>query len=278
MKIAITGAHGYIGSALCSHFGEDQAVRLARSEEGGTGGEYRHFELGAACPKGLLAGIDVLIHAAHDFTPVRGSSHSARTVNIRGTLGLYENAALHGVKKIIFISSMAAFKGCRSEYGRIKWELEQATLARGGIAVRPGTVWSDASGGVMGTLERIVDSLPMVPVFGPSNVGLYLIHLDDLVAIIERLITHEQSEIVLAAAPRPYTLRQILAELAKRRSLHRCFIPFPPSLLYWPLRLAELMRVRGLPRSDSIRSFLNPNPLPDWSALHRLGVAVRSFT
>jgi nucleoside-diphosphate-sugar epimerase len=82
------------------------------------------------------------------------------------------------------VSSIAAFDGCRSLYGRGKLAVESAVLQAGGVRVRPGLVYGDSQGrGMVGSLAKAA-KLPIVPVFGDGTQPFYLAHVDDVTQVL----------------------------------------------------------------------------------------------
>jgi nucleoside-diphosphate-sugar epimerase len=115
--IAITGATGYLGGRLCAAFSQGGLAvrRLSRSPDPARGDVQ--FRLGDPLAPEALAGVHTLVHAAHDFHST-GEAELGR-INLEGTRLLYEGARHAGVRRIVFISSLAAFEASRSAYGRV---------------------------------------------------------------------------------------------------------------------------------------------------------------
>lgn len=273
MKVGITGAGGYVGSHLARSLEERGyvVVRLSRS---------CGFHLGEPIEPGMVSGLDVLIHAAYDFTardPVE-----INRVNVKGSIALFEAASAAGVGRLVFISSIAAFPACRSVYGRGKLAVEAQVLRLGGYVVRPGTVYGGEAGGLFGTLSALAARLPVIPLPGTGNQVLYLIHIDDLSALVERLVQTDLPlgmRVLLAACPEPVSLRELLTRIARSRGRRRVFVPVPAALVMAAVRTAEKILGRKCPvRSDALLSFLNPNPSPDFTLPTDLaGVEFRKF-
>jgi hypothetical protein len=68
---------------------------------------------------GLFEGMDIVIHLAHDF------GENMADMNIQATESIAESAEKAGVSKQIFFSSYSARPDAISEYGVIKYHLEQ---------------------------------------------------------------------------------------------------------------------------------------------------------
>ena len=127
MKVClVTGAHGYVGGAICE--GLRRAGWQPRALSRNPAAAEVRFQLGAEVPVEPLRGAAALIHCAYDFSP--RDYLTARRVNGEGARRLFAAARAAGVEQIMLVSSMSAFDGCRSNYGRIKMDLE--ALAREG--------------------------------------------------------------------------------------------------------------------------------------------------
>src|SRR6266550_2746916 len=98
---------------------------------------------------------------------------------------------------------MAAFEGCRSSYGQNKLRIEAEVARLGGVSIRPSTVYGQPLGGLLGSLDRLASKLPIVPIVGGLYHDIYIVHIDDLVALIIRCAEAQPSVtgVVSAAAP-----------------------------------------------------------------------------
>ena len=145
---AITGSNGYVGSCVKNHFAANgwEIMELTRRPKPET--RAVKFQLGGEVSPAALAGVDALVHCAYDFKPLR--MEDIRAVNVDGSRKILAAARAAGIPKIIFISSISAFDGCRSLYGKAKLEIEKIALAQGALVIRPGLVYGDDSGGMFG--------------------------------------------------------------------------------------------------------------------------------
>jgi NADH dehydrogenase len=274
---AITGANGFVGQAVTRYFqaqGWKIVALIRRSHLAPPGCETRAFTLGEPVAPDLLAGIDVLVHTAYDFS-ARSWADICR-VNVVGSEYVFDAGMRAGVKCQIFISSMAAFEGCRSLYGLGKLAAEDAACIRGGVIVRPGMIYSECNGGLAAQIEAIARKFPLVPMIGTGRYPLYTCHLKDLCALIAYVAQMEKPprEILTAASPSPVTLRA-LVEGAKG-SAARC-IPIPWRLLVAVLRLAEALGTRLAFRSDSVVSLVHADRTPDFTAVENIPIVFRPF-
>ena len=282
-RIAITGAQGFVGSMLARRFIEAGWVvtRLSHTASA-SDGDAVPFRLGDEIQAEIFRSrnITALVHCAYDFKPV--ARREIRRVNVEGSRKVLAAAAAGGVQRIAVMSTISAFEGCRSDYGRAKLEIEAAALAGGDLVVRAGLVWADgppSGGGMFGSLARSVKS-GLVPLVGGGGHPQYLIHVQDLWELLRRFCDGElqnPAKPVVAAASRPWPMRELLAELARRQGAHPRFLAVPWQPVWAGLRLAEIAHVPVPYRSDSVVSLVYQDPHPDFESFRALGIAARDF-
>jgi len=215
---------------------------------------------------------DALIHAAYDFQAFgEAANHRA---NVQGSLDLFAVARRSGVQRIVFISSMAAFPGCQSIYGRGKLAVENAVKEFGAVSIRPGTIHGGADKGIFGVLKKL-SALPIVPLPGGGTQEIHLVHIDDLCEAIRRLALENPAppaEPISLAHAEKLSIRQIINTLVGSK---KPAFPIPNALLLPMLKILEAtLKGKSPVRSDSLVSLLNPNPAPDF---HEICKTFRPF-
>ena len=274
---AITGAAGYVGGFIRRKFeAEGWTVRpLTRSPRDD---KSVAFQLGGNLPPGALSGCGTLIHCAYDFDQF--TMEKARAINIAGTRKLLDAAHRDGVKKIVVISSISAFEGCKSVYGKAKLAIEKIALGAGAIVVRPGLVFSENGGAMFGSLVSQVEKSSLLPLIGTGDQIQYLVHEDDLAGLIfglgSGLIPSPQG-VITAAHDQGWTFRGILEKIAASKNKKVRFLPIPWRLLWLALKTAETLHAPIKFRSDSVVSLVNQNPHPSFNELALTGVTPRPF-
>lgn len=253
--IAVTGASGYIGGALCEAL-RAQGYRVQRLvREPHEDGDLRFDLRKRIFPP--LDSVDVLIHAAWDLTA--SSWDEILQTNVAASHALFEHAYSQGVSMVIFISSMAAFPNCASLYGRSKFLVEETCQRRAGIVVRPGTVWGGASeGGIVKAICALLKKIRVAPLIGGGSHTLYTVHIEDLLHCILTIIERRDAlrgKCIVAAHPTPISLRSFVRALADTMRLkHVWLLPIPAFCLYIPLRFLEFCKIKPPLRSDSVTS------------------------
>jgi nucleoside-diphosphate-sugar epimerase len=267
MRVAVTGATGYLGSKFVQKLTARGISVCALSRKPVPDVDLRlEFELDRSIPtpeQFRSHNIDVLVHCAYDFSP--RTMGEAMRINFNGSRKLFESAFQAEVPRIIYVSSMSSFDGCKSIYGKTKLATEHCVAGLGGISVRPGLVFGNAPGGIMGTIERFIKAFFLIPYIGGKNRNLFLIHDDDLTELLLALCCKEVPRIdgpIICAHWAPLSLRTILKVLIRRKRLLRLLVPIPWRLVWIGLRMLEIMRVPSKLRSDSVLGLIFSDPYP----------------
>jgi len=279
---AITGSNGYVGGCVKNYFAarDWEIFELTRRPKAGM--RAAQFQLGDDLSPQLLAGVGAVVHCAYDFKPLTWKEIAE--VNIQGSRKILEAARAAGIPKIIFISSISAFDGCKSLYGKAKLEIEKIALANGALVIRPGLVWGNPASAMFGKLAEQVQKKSVIPMIGNGLQIQFLVHNEDLCRFIEQFANSginsgqsQTSQILTAANPQPWPFKQLLLEIARAFGKQPKFIPLQWRSIWLALKLAELCGLRLNFRSDSLVSLMNQNPSPNFSANANVGLTCRAF-
>jgi nucleoside-diphosphate-sugar epimerase len=275
---AITGSNGYVGGGIKNYFAAHgwEILELTRQPQPGPRGIK--FQLGAEISPSSLAGVNALVHCAYDFKPQRWDE--IRAVNVAGTRKLFQAARAAGVEKIISISSISAYDGCRSLYGQAKLEIEKIALDHGALVIRPGLVYGGQPGGMFGKLVGQIRQSSVIPLIGDGSQIQFLVHEEDLSAFIEKYAAGKiepAPRILTAANEQPWAFKKLLLEIARGLDKKVTFIPLPWRLVWAGLKTAEACGLKLNFRSDSLVSLMHQNPAPDFSANAQAGLVCRPF-
>lgn len=275
--VLITGAYGYLGSAIRARLDQHGWETVAMVRTPRASDRAIRWSLDDAAEELPLTSADALIHCAYDLRVVR--AQDIWRVNVDGTQRLLRAAREAGIPRVLVLSSLSAYPGTRQLYGRAKLAIEDATVASGGIAVRPGLVYSEDAGGMAGTLRRVA-RLPVVPVFGDSA-RQFPVHEDDLLDALEAILEAESwtPEVFAIAQTESITFRDLLRALVGAEGRQPRFVPVPWRLVYGALRAAERL---GLPlpvRADSLLGLVRPvQCIPRSLALPRIYEGIRTLS
>jgi nucleoside-diphosphate-sugar epimerase len=260
---AVTGSSGYLGMALSAYLKASgwEVLELVRKP----GPNQSKFQLGQEVSPDLLAGVQALVHCAYDFRQLSWSE--IESVNVQGTRKLLQAAKSADVQKIVTVSTISAFPGCRSLYGKAKLQIEQITTEFGGLAIRPGLIYGKSSGGMFGKLSGQIARSKIVPVVGDGSQIQYLVHVDDLSSLIDSYLRDQiefTNQVITAAHPEPWPFMRLLKQIARQLGKSPTFACIPWRIVWAVIKLAELAGFRLDFRSDSLVSLMYQNPDPNF--------------
>jgi nucleoside-diphosphate-sugar epimerase len=199
-----------------------------------------------------------------------------RSTCVQGSRALFEAAARAGVGRIVFVSTISAFPGCRSAYGSSKLEVE--ALLRGGrnVVLRAGLVFGRGTGGVFGGIRKQVHRGGILPMIGRGDAPQYLLHEETLVHTVLRAARGDfdaaRGAPITLAHPRPWPFRDLVQSIARAQGRRVTLVPLPWQLLYAGIRAGEALGLSLPFRSDSVVSFVNCDRHPDFGPMRALGI------
>ncbi len=275
---ALTGARGFVGSRLKRYLERAGWRVVAWTRQPDPGSDAVAFRLGQQVQPSLFQGVDALVHCAYDFDA--RSWDEIRAVNVVGSQKLLEAACTAGVGSVVFISTLSAFPGCRSLYGKAKLEIESAAQAIGAYVIRPGLVYSDNPGGMFGRLVGQVRSSRFIPILWGGAQVQYLLHDEDLGGLVRACLSgrlRKTTEPLTVAHEQGCELQEILSQIAQALGRNVTFVPVPWQCVWLALKALELAGVRTSFRSDSLISMVYQDPNPTFASLHPLGLSCRPF-
>jgi nucleoside-diphosphate-sugar epimerase len=263
--VVITGAGGYLGSALCRFFHGMSAFRVVAVFRGKP--SHQH------CSSHVLAdvftqdwaaqvatGPVTLINCAFDFAAV-GKAEPAERYAV-----FARNLALLGDQprtRLINVSTMSAYPGCRTDYGREKLFIEGLFQERGGISVRPGLIVSwRRPGTAFLSLIDTVRRMTFVPLLTARRSGFYIADLEAVmlgIYLLTQLRLNKPHTLSFCYRER-LGLRELLRRIEGRLGVTRIHIPLP-----WPIAYVLVLgreRLTGVAkvRADSVLDFAYPAP------------------
>ena len=259
MKVFVTGATGFLGYHLCRSLAEKgyrvTALRRSTSDVGLLTGLDVEFATGDVTDRASLdaavRGQEVVIHAAGHlayWSRVRGTQNK---VNIEGTRNVVDAGQRAGVRRLVYVSSVAAIgipdRGQPPADESFPFNLENAPLnypiskRRAEEIVRAGcrdgldtvTVNLAALLGEWDTRYRgseYVDKIRQRPVAFYYTGGRNLVHVADVVAGILAALERGRSGERYILAGENLTYQDTARLAAKRLGRKTVLLPVPPAL------------------------------------------------
>lgn len=258
----VTGASGSLGKAVVGRLLADgkqlRAFVRRVPETPSPGVEYVLGDLGdAAAVDTAVKGAETVIHAG---AAMKGGWPEHKRGTVDGTQHVVDACTNHGVKQLVYISSMSVIdwagsdNGAVSEqarleprpeqrgpYTRAKLEAERIVSAAAGAGVpcvilRPGQIFGGGIPLISGAVARQAAGRWLV--LGDGKLELPLVYIDDvvqaIVAAIDKQITH--GEIIQIIDPEHLTQEDVLAAAGGARPVLRV----PRRLVFALGKLTEL--------------------------------------
>jgi NADH dehydrogenase len=273
MKLAITGATGYIGSSLvsCALERGHEVFALTRRPPAHSNVKWIPFDLSENLEIHIPADVTAVVHLATMVNDGRGNIER----EAEATQKLIHAARNIGAQ-FLFVSSQTARAEAPTDYGRMKWKIEQDTLAAGGWIVRPGQVYGGEERALFGLLVDKVRRFAFIPALWPPP-KIQPVHVLDLAAaLLSGLETGSyEGQIFCIGKQVPIEFSRFLSLIARER-LHRCriFLPVPTALIrFGAFLLRERMSTRlGIYR---LMSLLNLPTMDTSADMQQLGISLR---
>lgn len=238
MKVAVTGAGGFIGGAVIQQLmGEGhQVVALSRRD----------------LSEPDFTDVDTVIHCAalaHRTGAERPQADEFDAVNYRMTVALAERAKHSGVRRFIFVSTIYTIAGNpspltpdmplspRDDYGRAKASAESALLIMTGIEVviaRPVLVYGPDARANLRALMKLCDTALPLP-FGAANNRRSFVSLENVARALV-FLTNAQSEQVSGrifhlAESEPRSTRELVSKARKALGRPPRLVPIPAFIM-----------------------------------------------
>ncbi|MEN5297446.1 NAD-dependent epimerase/dehydratase family protein [Brucella sp. TWI559] len=234
MKIAVTGANGFIGSAVLGHLALEGHASLALSRNDLSNPDFYD--------------VDTVIHCAalaHRTGAGRPQAEAFDAVNHRLTVELAEKARQAGVRRFIFVSTIYTIAqnpspltpdmplAPRDDYGRAKAKAEIALLAMRGIEVviaRPVLVYGPDAKANLRALMRLCDSGLPLPL-GAANNRRSFVSLENVARALVFLASAPSNavsgQIFHLAEPEPRSTRALVSKARAAMGRPSRLLPVP---------------------------------------------------
>lgn len=258
MHILITGAEGFIGSALAQALlARGHRLTLAVRDTQRAATRFPGQRVLAAdftvdhspgAWRSRLEGVDAVVNTVGIFREQGAQTFEA--IHVRAPVALFEACVDAGVRRVVQISALGAAADAPTEFLRSKHAADTAlaSLPLSSVVVRPSLVF--APEGTSARLFLQLAALPLTPLPAGGAQCVQPIHRDDLVAALVVLVEADAPPALLAAVgPAPLTLREYLAQLRRSVGLgHAHFLSIPQRVMTAIAAFAEKMHTNLVDR------------------------------
>ncbi|WP_156840115.1 NAD-dependent epimerase/dehydratase family protein [Novosphingobium aquimarinum] len=272
MKLALTGATGFVGAALLDlALAEGHEVRALtrrpQADRAGVAWIAGDLADGAALAD-LVQGADAVIHVAGVVNASDRAGFEAG--NVAGTQAMLDAAETGGVSRFVHVSSLAAREPGLSAYGASKLRAEERVQGSGldWTMVRPPMIYGPRDKELLDLFRSAKWGLVPVPAAGRASI----IHVEDLARLLLALATASSVGTIYEADDgvrggwRHRDMARAIAAAVGRKAL---VIGVSARMLEWAAKADGLLRgSRARLTPDRAAYFAHP----DWTCAASAGV------
>jgi NADH dehydrogenase len=209
MRVAITGATGFIGGRLS---------RLLASQGHETIPVSRRLGLNVDDVDSLyraLKGCDAVAHCAGIHREIGDQTYGR--VHVRGTENVVTASHWAGVRKITLMSFLRARPACGAPYHESKWAAEEI-VRRSGLDItvlKAGVIYGPGDR-LLSHLNRTLRGLPLVPLVGLRGRRLRPLAVDDMAKVLAASLVDPRlsGRTVAVMGPEEVSLEQMVRRVA----------------------------------------------------------------
>lgn len=281
MKVAITGANGFVGRAVIAALLEGGSPEIralvrdrSRAAELPVGLEVREVDVTRPDTlRGAFDGIEAIVHTVAIPTERHGSFER---INAEGTRAVVREAERAGVNKLVHISAIGASPQSPYPFLRTKGEGQAAVEASAipHVVLRPSILFGPGDD----FFPRLRFSLrfPVVPLPGGGVARFQPLHVADLALAVQAALRGPLAGIYEVGGAAPVSYREMLEETMRAYGIHRPTMPLPVPLMKpaafifertmadppVTVRQLDLLAVDNTPHPNSLDQVFGIHPRP----------------
>lgn len=286
MRVAITGATGYVGLGIVRKLlRRDHEVRalVRRPERAGFLHDLGvHLVAGSladdAALRSLLQDVDAVVHLVGIIVAKHGQSFES--VHVAGTEAVVLAARRSGVRLMLHMSALGARSDADATlYHRTKWQAEEIVRASGQahVILRPSLI----AGPGCPPLKMMLDMIrlsPVVPVIGDGRYEMQPIWLGDVAEAfalaLERADLRGSFDL---GGPERLSYHQMLDHLESALGVHRRRIRVPVGVARFAAAAGAALPNLAPITADQLQMLLEGSATADNALTSRFGISPRTF-
>jgi len=243
MKIAITGATGFVGNNLTARLISEghEVVRIARHERPNDAELVVSSLDDVDYLAGVFAGCGVVAHCAGINRELGDQTYER--VHVQGTQNVVEAAKRAGVQKIVLTSFLRARPDCGSPYHESKWAAEEIVRNSGldYTVLKAGVIYGRGDH-LLGHLSHALYTFPVFATVGLQEKSIRPLAIEDMVHVMRAALIDRRMkrQTVAVLGPEEIYLSEAVRRVAEVVGKQPLMFPLPIVLHQLIARLWEL--------------------------------------
>ena len=229
MRVAITGANGFIGTHLSQRLeseGHDLVLISRRQRKDDR--IFAHDLSDAGVLRELFRDCKVVAHCAGINREI--GTQTYQRVHVDGTRNVVEAAKAAGVEKIVLISFLRARANCGSPYHESKWEAEEI-VRNSGLAytiIKAGVIYG-LGDHMLDHLSHALHTFPVFALVGLKEKSVRPLAVEDLVHVMRAAIVDRRMrrQTISLLGPEEIFLSEAVCRVAEVVGKRPLMFPLP---------------------------------------------------
>ena len=202
------------------------------------------------------------------------------SVHVESAQRVAAQAQRAGVKRLIHVSGIGADPRSQSLYIRKRGEGELAVRAAfaDAILVRPAVMFGPDDG-FLTTILKLLDRLPIYPMFGNGQMRLQPVYVEDVGQAIAKMLQRAEMRPIMfeCGGPRVYSYEEFLRTVASAAGIKPILIPFPFAAWHALAWMAETFPSPPITRNQVELMQIDSTSSADMPGLGELGISPHSI-
>ena len=227
MRIAITGANGFVGTHL-AHRLESEGNELVLMSRRPRKDVVANDLSDAGVLKELFRGCKVVAHCAGINREIGAQTY--QRVHVEGTRNVVEAAKAAGVEKIVLMSFLRARANCGSPYHESKWEAEELVRNSGldYTIIKAGVIYG-LGDHMLDHLSHALHTFPVFGLVGFKEKSVRPLAVEDLVHVMRAGIVDRRMkrQTIALLGPEEIYLSEAVCRVAEVVGKRPLMVPLP---------------------------------------------------
>lgn len=228
---------------------------------------YASYNLSQPVDESFFQKADYLIHCAfvkNEISP-----------NVEGAKNILNISRKYGIIKNIFLSSFSAKDSALSNYGKQKVAVEKLFNSEKDCVIRAGVVLGN--GGLFKQMNDYLILGKIIPLIGSGKQPLQTILIDDLILVIEKVISENLNGRFSVADPVPVLYKDFFSTLSELQGRKPRFISIPVSFLNALLFFSELFHIPLPVSRENVLGLKSMERVETENDLRKINVTLKNF-